>query len=82
MNFSPKHRAPPPAAKESTPAEMTEAEKAMLAAKKRHEEEEAAKMLDYEVRTCVNAFIHNKPEFDLALQSQILPLTTMKPADH
>ncbi|CAI2357800.1 unnamed protein product [Caenorhabditis sp. 36 PRJEB53466] len=40
----------PPVQEEKPPAEMTEAEAAMLAAKKRHEEEEAAKLLDYEQR--------------------------------
>ncbi|GMS78726.1 hypothetical protein PENTCL1PPCAC_901 [Pristionchus entomophagus] len=39
--------------KEIEPAEMTEAEAAMLAAKKRHEEEEAAKLLDYEQRRVI-----------------------------
>lgn len=45
----PKSR-PPPQHEEKPPAEMTEAEAAMLAAKKRHEQEEAAKLLDYEER--------------------------------
>ncbi|CAB3401223.1 unnamed protein product [Caenorhabditis bovis] len=45
-----KPKSRPPVQEEKPPAEMTEAEAAMLAAKKRHEEEEAAKLLDYEQR--------------------------------
>ena len=40
----------PPPQEEKPPAELTEAEQAMLAAKKRHEEEENAKIQDYEQR--------------------------------